>query len=444
MSESPEARPAVLLTGARVVDPSQQLDGPAEILLRDGKIVALGESLSAEDRAKGAERIELDGRVVVPGLVEGRANLGEPGFETRETLRTGLSAALAGGFTAVVCLPDSAPANDQRSITELLLRQSEALGLARLYPMAALSKGLEGEQLTEMGELSQAGAVAVGDADRPVKNGALLRRALLYARHFDLPVVHRARDPELAADGVMHEGEWSTRLGLPGEPALAEEAMLARDLLLTAETGGRCHLATLSTAGALDQLRRAKARGLAVSCEVATAHLLLHDAAVFESGFSTATRLDPPLRSSADVDALLVGLADGTIDAIVSDHRPCHADDKEDVQFSIAPPGIVGLETTLSLCLDRLVGRGVIGLSRLVELLSCGPARIYGLPGGTLAPGSPADLTVLDLEKEVTVDPTRFRSLGRSTPFAGWTLRGAAVETWVGGHRHSIVQEADR
>ena len=376
---------------------------------------------------------DVSGLVVTPGLIDGRVRFGEPGFEHRETIRSGLDAAAAGGFTAVVLFGDTEPVNDDRATIELLVAEAARQSRTRLHPVAAVTRRRAGEELTEAGEMLAAGAVALSDAERPITNAALLRRALLYARHFDVPIVHHACNPDLDDEGVMHEGEWSTRLGLPGSPALAEDVMVARDLLLVAETGGRYHLGPVSTANSLEQIRRAKGRGDAVSCDVTPHHLLLTDQTVADSGFSTATRVVPPLRPALDVEALHEGLADGTVDAIVSDHWPHHADDKEDVQLSVAPPDIVGLETTVSLCLDRLVHGGVIDLVRLVELLSTGPARLFGLAGGSLEVGRPADITLLDLERQVNVDPSRFHSLGRSTPFAGWSLRGAAVGTLVGG-----------
>lgn len=424
----------LLLRGGRVVDPSQGIDAARDLLVEDGKVVHLGKDL----QTAGAEVVDVGGLVVVPGLVDGRAHLGEPGYEHRETLRTGLAAAAAGGYTAVVALGDTDPPVDRRAIAESMIREAERLGGTRVHPVGTITKQLAGEELAELGELFEAGAVAVSDAERPIRSAALLRRALLYARHFDLPVIHRAADPDLDDEGVMHEGAWSTRLGLPGRPAISEEATVARDLLIVAETGGRYHLSPVTLRGSLERVRQAKKDGLAVTCDVTPHHLLLTDEEVAASGFSTATRLDPPLRPRRDVDALLEGLRDGTVDILVSDHRPYHSDEKDDVQFSTAPPGAVGLETTVSLGLDRLVRAGVIDLPRLVELLSTRPARLFGLPGGTLRPGAPADVTLLDLEAEVAIDPSRFRSLGRSTPFAGQSLRGAAVGIFVDGRRVEI------
>ena len=346
-------------------------------------------------------------------------------------------AAAAGGFTAVACMANTEPVNDNRAVTEHIVSQARRHGFAHVYPVGAVSKGMRGEELSEVGDLVEAGAVAISDDGLPVANAELMRRALLYARHFGIPVVQHAEDLALTGSGVMHEGEWSTRLGLPGIPGSSEDVVVARDLLLTEDTGGRYHVAHLSTARSLELVRRAKARGLAVSCEATPHHLLLTDREVAARGFATDAKMKPPLRAESDREALLAGLADGTVDAIASDHAPHHADEK-DVEFSAAPFGIIGLETTLSLCLDRLVRPGVIGLARLVELLSTGPARAFNLPGGTLAPGSPADVTLFDLDREVTVDPATFRGKSRNTPFGGLTLTGAPVGTILGGRRVAL------
>ncbi|MEM1181099.1 MAG: dihydroorotase [Acidobacteriota bacterium] len=424
----------VLIRGGRVVDPSQGLDEVRDLLLEEGHVAASSASLADLADAPDIDIFDAFGLVVAPGFIDGRVHLGEPGFEERETLQSGLRAAVAGGYTAVVALPDSDPVNDTRAVTEMLRSSAEALGLARLYPMAAVSKGLRGEKLAELGELAEAGAVAACDAEHTLGT-AFLRRALLYAQHADLPIVHRARDCDLEDDGVMHEGEWSTRLGLPGCPGMAEEMVIARDLLLLADTGGRYHLSPVTTAGGVARVREGKASGLALTCEVTPHHLVLSDQEVLTSGFDPATRVAPPLRSADDVEALRAALADGTVDMIASDHRPYHRDHKLDVQFSASPPGIVGLETTVGVCLDRLVGAGVIDVMRLVELLSTGPARVFGLPGGSLEVGRPADVTVLDLDATWRVDPEGFHSLGRATPFAGEELRGRASAVFVGGRR---------
>jgi dihydroorotase len=349
-------------------------------------------------------------------------------------VRTGSMAAAAGGFTAVACMANTEPPNDSRSITEHILVEARRHGFARVYPVGAVSKGLAGEELAEIGEMVAAGAVAVSDDGKPVMSTELMRRALLYAQHFGVPVVQHAEDLHLSCGGVMHEGEWSTRLGLPGIPGAAEDVMVARDLLLLEDTGGRYHVAHLSTARTLELVRQARERALSVTCEVTPHHLVLTDEEVAKSGFSTDTKMKPPLRGESDRQALLAGIADGAVDAIASDHAPHHPDEK-DVEFSVAPFGILGLETTVSLCLDRLVRPGVISLGRMIELLASGPARCFGLPGGTLKQGSPGDVTLLDLEKEVTIDAARFRSKSRNTPFGGWKLKGAAVGTIVGGRK---------
>jgi dihydroorotase len=425
---------SLLIQGGRVIDPAQGLDAVADLLLEEGAVARIGGLGEKLRPGKGTEVIDAAGLVVAPGLIDLHVHLREPGQEYKETVRTGTMAAAAGGFTAVACMANTEPVNDNRSVTEHILAEARRHAYARVYPVGAVSKRLAGEELAEIGEMVRAGAVAVSDDGKPVMNAELMRRALLYAQHFGIPVVQHAEDLNLSAAGVMHEGEWSTKLGLPGIPGSAEDVMVARDLLLLEDTGGRYHVAHLSTARSLEMVRRAKGKGLGVTCEVAPHHLVLTDEEVATSGFSTQTKMKPPLRSERDRAALLNGLADGTVDAIASDHAPHHADEK-DVEFSLAPFGILGLETTLSLCLDRLVRPGVIGLQRLIELLSTGPARAFGLPGGTLAAGSPADVTIFDPDKKITVFADRFRSRSRNTPFDGWKLRGVPVATIVGGRR---------
>ena len=452
----------LLIRGGRLIDPSQGLDGERDLLVEDGVVARIlepgeqggrGAGAAGERSGSGAgsgadgapssadpdgldelEVLDAAGLVVCPGLIDIHVHLREPGQEYKETVRTGAMAAAAGGFTAVACMANTEPPNDSRSVTEHILAEARRHGFARVYPIGAVSKQLAGEELAEVGEMVRAGAVAISDDGRPVMNAELMRRALLYAQHFGIPVIQHAEDLHLSAKGVMHEGDWSTRLGLAGIPGSAEDVMVARDLLLLEDTGGRYHVAHLSTARSLEMVRQAKARGLGVTCEVTPHHLLLTDEEVARTVFSTQCKMKPPLRSERDRRALLAGLADGTIDAIASDHAPHHADEK-DVEFDLAPFGILGLETTLALCLDRLVRRQVIGLPRLVELLSSGPARVLGLPGGTLRPGSPADVTLFDPEGDVTVQAAKFLSRSRNTPFEGWQLRGRPVATVVGGRR---------
>ena len=418
-----------MIRGGRVVDPRQQLDGPADVLIEDGAVTACGPAVEAP---QGAAQVDASGLVVTPGLIDMHVHLREPGQEYKETVESGTRAAAAGGFTAVACMPNTEPVNDNPSVTEFILARAERAGWARVYPISAVSKGLEGRELAEFGAQRRTGVVAVSDDGRPVWSAALMRQALRYARHFDLPVIQHAEELELSGDGVMHEGAFSTRLGVEGIPGAADDVMLCRDLVLTADTGGRYHLAHMSTARSLELIRGARAGGYRVTSEVSAHHLLLCDEDVYDSGLDPDFKMHPPLRSGADRDALIEGIADGSIDAIASDHAPHHPDEKE-LDFVAAPNGVVGLETTLSLCLDRLVGKGVIDLARLVDLLSVAPARILGVRGGSLAPGSPGDVTLIDLDREVEVDPAGFHSKSRNTPFAGWKLRGAPAGTIVGG-----------
>jgi len=424
----------LLLRGGRVVDPSQGLDAVLDLVVEDGFVAQLGGRVRA---GKRQEVFDASGLVVTPGLIDMHVHLREPGREYKETIASGMAAAAAGGFTAVACMANTEPVNDNRSVTEHMIAEAARHDTARLYPIGAVSKGLLGEELSEVGEMAEAGIVAISDDGRPVENSELMRRALEYSQHFGLVVIQHAEDLALGAGGVMHEGEFSTRTGLPGLPGAAEDVMVARDLILLEDFGGdrgRYHVAHLSTARSLELVRQAKRKGLRATCEVTPHHLLLTDSEVWSSHLSTDTKMTPPLRSQLDREALFGGLADGSIDAIASDHAPHHADEK-DVQFSCAPFGIVGLETTVSLCLDRLVRPGTISLSRLVELLSCKPAEILGVPGGTLKVGALADISVLSLTSRTTVNPKRFRSQGKTTPFEGWKLRGRPVATFLAGRR---------
>jgi dihydroorotase len=428
----------LLVRGGRVVDPSQGLDARLDLLVEDGRVARLAERIE-RDGAEGAELLDAAGRIVAPGLIDLHVHLREPGQEAKETVATGAAAAVAGGFTAVVCMANTAPVNDSPLVTARIRHAAERAGLCRVHPIGAVSIGLEGEALAPFGQLVDAGCVAFSDDGRPVANAELMRRALEYSRHFGVPIVQHAQDLDLSGEGVMHEGVGSACCGLPGIPAVAEDVMVARDLVLLEEYGGRYHVAHLSTRRSLELVRAAKRRGLAVTCEVTPHHLLLADAAVLEAGLDANRKMNPPLRSADDVAALLEGLADGTVDAIATDHAPHTADEKA-LEFQAAPFGVVGLETALSLGLDRLVRAGRIPLARLIELLSCGPARALGLTGGTLAPGAPGDLTVIDLDRPADVVAARFASKSRNTPFEGWTLRGAAVATVVGGR---VVHRVD-
>jgi dihydroorotase len=417
----------LLLKGGRVVDPANGVDGLLDVLIAGGRVARVGRGL----RADGARVLEVPAGVVVcPGLIDMHVHLREPGQEHKETIATGAAAAVAGGFTAVACMPNTDPVNDQASVTELIVQRAAAAGLARVYPIGAVSRGSRGEQMAEIAELRAAGCVAVSDDGRPVATSLLMRRVLEYAGMFDLPVIDHCEDQSLKGDGVAHEGFHAARLGLRGIPGEAEELMVERDATLAGLTGALVHIAHMSARGSLRAVREAKARGIRITCEVAPHHFTLTDEAL--EGYDTNVKMNPPLREAADRDAMIAGLADGSVDAIATDHAPHHHDEKH-VEFDRAPFGIVGLETAVSLTFDRLVHRGIISLGRAIELLSVNPARILRVPGGSLAEGAPADVTLLAPDLRVTVDPARFRSRSRNTPFGGWALRGGVAATIVGG-----------
>jgi dihydroorotase len=416
------------IRGGRLIDPAAGRDGQADLLISDGVVAEVGVGL----RPSGAEVLEAAGFFVFPGFIDLHAHLREPGREYAESIASGLSAAAAGGFTAVCAMPNTSPVNDNRAVTELLVSRGRAAGGARLYPIGAITRGQKGEELAEFGEMRDVGAVAVSDDGKWLANGSVLRRALQHAGLIGLPVVQHAEDPTLSGGAPMHEGAVSTRLGLRGQPAVAEAAAVARDVLVCESVRGRLHVAHLSTARALEIVRRAKSKSLAVTCEVSPHHLTLTDEEVARSGFSTNAKMNPPLREASDVAALLEAVADGTIDAIATDHAPHHEDEKA-VDFDSAPFGVVGLETAAAVVHTRLVVAGRLSLARFVELFSAGPARCFALPGGTLAPGSPGDVTLFDPAARWTVDPASFRSLSRNTPFAGWELTGRPAATVVEG-----------
>jgi len=419
----------LLIRNGRVVDPSQSVDQGMDVLIEDGHIAAVSEKLEAPSRTRV---FDAAGLVVAPGFIDAHVHLREPGFEYKETIESGCRAAVAGGFTAVCCMPNTNPVNDEPSVTRFIRERAAQVNLARVYPVGALSKGQAGEGLAEIGEMVREGAVAVSDDGRPVMNAQLMRRALEYTRSFGVPVLAHEEDLELANGGSMNEGEVASRIGLQGIPAAAEEVMVARDVLLSELTGGHVHLCHLSARGSLDLVRMAKRKGLKVTCEVTPHHFALSDEDVARSNYDPNWKMNPPLRSREDVKAVLQAIYDGAIDAIVSDHAPHHQDEK-DLDFSEAPCGIVGLETAVSLALDRLVHGRVIGLLQLVRLMSTSPSQIFHLPGGTLEQGSPADITILDLQRRVKVNPEGFQSLSRNTPFGGMKLKGAAAATIVGG-----------
>ena len=417
---------SLLLRGGRVVDPSQDLDRRADLLLEDGKVVAVG-NLSA---GKGHEVIDVAGCVVTPGFVDMHVHLREPGREDKETILTGSRAAAAGGFTSIVCMPNTTPVNDNAAITRFILERAAEAGLVNVYPTGAITLGSRGEQLAEIGEMHAAGIVAVTDDGRPVQNSQVMRRAMEYARIFDIPVMDHCEDLFLAAGGCMNEGQASTRLGLRGMSRAAEELHVVRDIILSRITGGRVHILHLSTRESLDQVRAAKAQGIRVTCEVLPHHFTLTDDDIQD--FDTDFKMMPPLREKADVEAMLEGLADGSIDCLATDHAPHTRLDKEE-PFEEAASGVIGMETAIPICWEHLVRAGVVPVSRLVELFSLNPSRILKLGKGTLAEGADADVTVIDPDRRQVVDPSRFRSKGRNCPFRGWELRGAPVLTVVGG-----------
>jgi dihydroorotase len=418
-----------ILKSGRVVDPASGIDEVMDILIEDGHIRKTGKNLTEGKQKNPAEIIDIQGLTAVPGLIDMHTHLREPGFEYKETIRSGSEAASAGGFAAVACMANTMPVNDNRSVTELILGKAAQCGLVRVYPVAAVSLSLKGETLTEFQDLKAAGAVAFSDDGKPVKDASLMRRAMEYAASINIPVISHCEEPSLSAGGVMNEGFASTELGLRGAPAIGEDIMVARDILIAEFTGAPVHIAHVSTAGSVRLIREAKKRGVGVTAETAPHYFTLTEDAVRE--FDTNTKVNPPLRGNSDVKAVKEGLRDGTIDAIASDHAPHAVTDKE-VEYDYAASGIVGLETSLGLSL-ALLADGTLSFADLIMKMSVNPARILNIPGGTLAPSSIADITIIDTEKEWQVNAAAFRSLSRNTPFSGRTLKGKAVMTIVGG-----------
>ena len=420
----------LVIRGGRVIDPRAGVDAAFDVLLdaEAGTVERVGDGVPAE----GAEILDASGLLVFPGFIDLHAHLREPGREHAETIASGLKAAALGGFTAVCAMPNTDPVMDNRAIVEYVVSKSRGVAGTRLYPIGAITRGQLGKELAEFGEMRIAGAVALSDDGNWLADGALLRHAFQHASLFGMPIVQHCEDPTLSGGAPMHEGAVSTRLGLSGQPAIAEAAAVARDLLVAELAGGRLHIAHLSTGRALSLVREAKSRGLAVTCEVTPHHLVLTDEEVARSGFSTNSKMNPPLREPEDLEALAAGLEDGTVDAIATDHAPHHEDEKA-VEFNVAPFGIVGLETAASLVYDGLVRTGRLSLRRFAALFSSGPAAAFDLPGGGLEPGNPGDVTVFDPQARLTVDPARFESLSRNTPFAGRELVGAPAATIVGG-----------
>jgi len=415
-----------LIKGGRLIDPAQEIDQVSDVLVTDGVIAAKGFSLSAD----GAEVVDAKGLVVCPGLVDMHVHLREPGREDEETIASGATAAIAGGFTSIACMPNTEPAIEGEKGVRFVKSKAEEAGAARVYPIAAASRGLKGKTLAEIGSAINAGAVAISDDGMPLADGGLMRRALEYVKMFGRPVVSHCEDPVLSAGGVMNEGRMSTLLGLKGIPGASESAAVIRDIILTELTGSRLHVCHVSTARSMGFVDEARSRGIGVTCEVTPHHLVLTDEAV--RTFDTNAKMNPPLRDERDVGALRHGIKTGLVDAIASDHAP-HSIEEKDQEFDLAPFGILGLETSLGLMCTHLFHEGIVSLSGLVRLMSTNPAAILALPAGTLETGSPADITLLDPELEWTVDESEFKSLSRNTPFSGWKLKGRAVSVLVGG-----------
>jgi dihydroorotase len=418
----------ICLRGGRVIDPARGMDADADVILKDGVVAKVGTGL-AGGVGGGVRMVDARGCWVVPGLIDLHTHLREPGQEYKEDIATGTRAAAAGGFTAICAMPNTTPPNDNRAVSELMVRRAAEVGVVRVYPVGAISKGLKGESLAEMGELRDAGCVAVSDDGHSVMNAELMRRAMEYARTFGLTIVQHCEDMTLSAGGAMNEGLVSTRAGIRAQPAAAESTMVARDIELCALTGARYHVAHISSAESVRLVREAKRRGLPVTCEVTPHHLTLTDEAC--AGYDTRTKCNPPLRAQSDVDALRAALVEGTIDAVATDHAP-HSAVEKDVEFEQAAFGIIGLETAIPLVLD-LVRRAGLSPSAFVQRMSTGPAAAFGLRGGSLAEGRLADVTVIDPEATWTVKPAGMRSRSRNTPFADLSMKGRAALTIVGG-----------
>lgn len=429
----------LLIKNGHIIDPSQGIDGVGDLVIENNRIKEIslerkGKN-SAEGRASGLtglRTIVASGLYVLPGLVDMHTHLREPGFEYKETIKTGTMAAVKGGFTSVCAMPNTNPVNDNSSVTDFIIRKAIQEGECTVYPIGAITKGQKGEGLAEMGIMYAEGCVAFSDDGRPVMSSLVMRRALEYSKAFNVPIISHCEDLDLSEGGVMNEGLLSVTLGLRGVPPEAEEAMVARDIALAGLTKGRLHIAHVSTAGSVRLIREAKARGIQISAETCPHYFSITEKAV--EGYNTNAKVNPPLRRQEDVDAIKKGLKDGTIDVIATDHAPHHRDEKLR-EFDQAPSGISGLETATGLSL-RLLEQGVLTLSQLVEKMAKNPAAILGIDKGTLKPGADADITILDLNKEFRVDSGEFVSRGKNTPFEGWVLKGMPVMTICKGRVH--------
>jgi len=416
----------LVIKSGYVIDPSQSLDGIFDVLVEDGIIKAIDTNIDTQ----GAEVIHAQGKIVTPGLIDVHVHLREPGFEYKETIHTGVKAAVAGGFTAVCCMANTNPVNDNQEVTRYILKRATECGLARVYPIGAVSKQLKGEELACIGELKEAGVVALSDDGNPIVNSGFLRRALEYAKYFNLPIISHAEDRSLAPAGVMNEGKISTLLGLPGIPAISEEIMVFRDIKLAELTNWHIHIAHVSTAGSVELIRRAKEKKIKVTAETCPHYFTLTEEAAKE--FNPNTKVSPPLRTATDVEAIKRALKEGIIDIIATDHAPHQFLEKE-VPFEQAPSGIIGLESALPISL-KLVEEGVLTWPQLITKMSYAPAKVFNLPGGSLKPGNLADITIIDPNFSYKIDVNQFYSKGRNCPFHGWEVKGKAIMTIIGGN----------
>jgi dihydroorotase len=418
----------MLIKNGHIIDPSQGIDGIGDILIEDGKIIEVRSQKSEvrnKEKKSSFQIIDAAGLFVLPGLVDMHVHLREPGFEYKETIKTGTMAAVKGGITSVCCMPNTNPVNDNKTVTEFILRKTHAEGSCYVYPIGAVTKGQKGEELAEMGMMYEAGCVAFSDDGRPVMNSLIMRRALEYSRALNVPIISHCEDMSLSEGGVMNEGRLSAQMGLRGISYASEDIMVARDIILAELTKAKLHIAHVSTEGSVRFIRQAKERGVNVTAETCPHYFTITEDAV--SGYNTNAKVNPPLRTQRDIEAIKEGLKAGTIDVIATDHAPHHRDEKLQ-EFDRAPSGISGFETALSLCL-RLVHEGVLSMSRLSEKIAFVPAQILGINAGTLKTGSYADITIVDINREFKVESEKFLSKGKNTPFEGWTLKGMPVIT---------------
>ncbi len=420
---------SILIKGGRIIDPSQGIDEKGNILIENGKIKSFPKTAKKFEKDSKVKVIDAKGKVVSPGLVDIHVHLREPGFEHKETISSGCKSAAAGGFTSIVCMPNTNPVNDNASVTEYILLKARTEGIVNVYPIGAITKGEMGETLAQIGEMYEAGCVGVSDDGMPVMDSKVMRHAMEYVQAFDIPVISHAEDKNLSGTGVMNEGEVSTQLGLVGIPCASEDVMVSRDIMVAELTGARLHICHVSTAGSVRLIKAAKKRGVKVTAEVTPHHFILTDEAVNE--YDTNAKMNPPLRGKKDRKAVIEGLKDGTLDAIATDHAP-HSEDEKKVEFDLAPFGIVGLETALPLSL-KLVEDGVLTLSQMISKLTDSPSKILNLGKGTLEIGCAADVVIFDPEKEITIERNKFHSKSKNSPFHGWSLKGLVEHTIVDG-----------